>query len=659
MNIPLDRKLCRPTPGLAAPSMTDATVIAMGHSLSAIVFDGPAHPRARLAAQQDGHPVPRPFLALQLPLRSGGLRHVLLLGQGVDTVLACRIVLSLDGAPAAGIDPDWLQSPQADLSALTAQLSDVGRDRLLRAMLTTGASLFTGDAQAGLAEAILRLADLCDIPTAAPVARTQIAGQAIVSYAVPGGSGSRDLKDAVALENGHLLRLRPVRCLVEGKLLHVLFPPGLSPARILACPDTILRLAAPDAGTRRLPVADWLHGRGAACGDWLSGCLGRNGVASLCRSPAGDPVQTQLSLRHLSAGPAGLLYALVLSDPLHAVRRVVLERQGRRVDLTPGRGADGTAVAVGLADLGGLPRRGDTCRISVLCHSGPARLLAEAPVAAYDGGLPAGFEDAWTLGIDAAETLARARAGFHRPAPSAVIQHFGPTLACGLRIVTAIGDSADMIRARAATILAEGHAAPVEIVCTMTEGPLAVAARQAVAQTAAIYGIPHRLVLLPSLANAGERLHAALIQAQGVPALVMGADVLPDRQGWLRFWLRRLRRHKALAPALLAGDGSIAATPEGRDPCRGLPAAALPPSGRVAGRPLPGCLALGPAGIAQLLGRDAPHPDPAVWIAQALAGSARTETRFPFRRVGPAPAPGGFAAALADAEFALIAKVRP
>lgn len=634
--------------------MDEATAVGMGASLCAVFFDRPAGRRQRMQAEQDGGPVPRPFIAAQFPLRSGGTRHVLFVPQGIDTLLSRHLLLRLDGVPAARIDPDWLQLPQGDLSTLTAQLSAAGLHRMLRVLLTTGASLFAGPAETGLAAAAPDLLDICDIPALSPTARCQIAGRALVTYAAPGLSGAGKPADAVAILDGRLVRLRDFDCLAHGDRLHVLLPRGLRPGRIVAFGERPLRLDGGDASLRRVPVSDWVRVQGRAGGDWLSARLG--GAVALAPNPAPGTEPT-VAVRHLSALAVGLLHVLVLHDPSRRVQRVVLERQGRQAVLTPSHGADGTAMLVGFADLPG-GAGGDTCRISILEQGGHRRALASLPLAAFDGTVPPAFEDVWTAGADALWPLARARAAFRRAPPPSLTYHFGPARKCGLRIVTAIGSSVDLIRARAALILAEAHATPVEVICTMLDGPLAVGARHALAQTAAIYDIPHRLMLLPAKATAGEGIHAALSDARDAPVLVLGPDVLPDGPGWLSFWLRRLRRRDAVAPVLLASDGSIAATREGADPCRGLPPACLPALGRGADRPLAACLALAPSGVARLLDGNAPHPDAALWFAAALGGAARTESRHPFRRFGPAAPVSGFAAALAETGFALIEKVR-
>ncbi|WP_103172455.1 hypothetical protein [Paracoccus sp. SY] len=654
MNIPVDRKLCRPGPHPLAAPPVEATVISMGPILSAVFFDRPAGARTRMQAEQDGLPIPRPLIGAQLALRTGGTRHVLLVPQGIEALQARHLVVRLDGIAVAESDPRWLQPPEGELPALTAQLSAPGLCKLLRAMMT-GASLFAAPAQAGLADAIACLLDVCAIPSCMPVAETRIAGRLLVSYAVPGLPGMGHPAEAAAFLDGRLVRLKDFDCLAEGELLHVLLPAGMGRSQILALSDTPLRLAVGDALLRRLPVATWMRARSQACRDWLSGLAGT--IADAAPAPSARMEKPNIAIRHLSSTAEGILYALTLTDPSRMAGKIVLEWQGRQAELQTLHRADGTAILVGLADLPPDAGGGDTCRIRIVDRSGQSHLLAEPAVPAYDGGIPEGFRDAWMAGNDARRSLARARAGFRRMMPPCTVQHFGPSQKPRLRIVTAVGDSADMIRARAAMILAEGQGVPVEVVCTMTEGPLAIGARQALAQTAAIYGVPHRLVLLPAFATPAERMHAALSDAKDAPALLLGGDVLPEMPGWIRFWQQRLRRPAALAPVLLAQDGSIAATREGFDPCRGLPAEHLPQTGQGIGRPLPTCLALAPQGIARLLD-SVPHPDPAIWIARALQGCARSETRHPFRRFGPAPVSDGFAAALSEAEFSLIEKVR-
>lgn len=651
MNVSLDRRLRLSAPH-RPPRVDEAMVVALGSGLSAIFFDRRAGRRGRMQALQDDKPVRRPFFAVELALRSGGVRHVLFVPQSVEDVLSRPLTLILDDIPAAAIDPDWLQLPQEEPAALVAQVSGHGIQRLLRMMLTSGASLFPAAAQAALAEAALRLMDICDIRPIRPVARSQVAGRMLISYPNDATSESHGTPSVVSIVDGRLIPLRHSDCLAEGESLHLLLPPGLTAAQVIVFAGTTQRFAAVDTSLASLPVATWLKGRGKACREWLSACIGE-GLAIEQRPVSLGADKVKFEVRNLSSVASGLLFALAVQDPARALSKLVLGRQGHSAEVVPDHAPDGSALVTGFVDLPGPASGGDSCDIHGIFTSGHRRLLGNAAVVAFDGTIPAAFQEAWAAGQDTLTPLARARCAFTRAAPHSISHRFGPTRQCAFRIVTSIGASADLIRARASMILAEGANAPVEVVCTMAEGPLAMAARHAISNTAAIYGLAHRLVMVPEFANASERLHAALAEARDLPVLVLGPDVLPDAPGWLAFWLRRLRRQDALAAALLATDGAIAAVQAGADPCRGLPVANLPASGRPAGRPLPDCLALAPAAITRLLAVP-PHPDPAVWIASALGASARNETRFPFRRFAPAKAVGGFAAALAEHEFSLI-----
>lgn len=629
-------------------------MVPLGACGSAVFFDRPAGDGGRLWAEQDGKALPRPFMGAALPLRSGGVRQVLVVPQGAQALLARHLMLRVGDMAVAEVDPAWLQLPLAELPALTGGLSAEGTARLLRMMLTAGASLFGGSPQVELTDALCRLLDLCAIPTIPLLARTDIGGWILASYGLP--TGSARPADAMAILNGRLVRLPATRAFAENDQLHVLLHPGQVQAQIVVPGPAPARLAAAGLAPLRQPLRVWLQSRSKPCRDWLFAGLDGETAAALTRELADDAVDPTVTVGHLSRLPAGLLYLLHLHDPSRLVRTVVLAGAGQRVPLAPATGADGTALLVGLADLAEGADQESPFRIEGVCHSGRTKVLAQVPVASFDGTIPTGFAEAWKSGAKILEPLARARVTLRRDMAPTAVQHFGAGGNCGLRIVTPISDSADLIRARAALILAEAPAARVEVVCTIAEGSLAAAAYQILDLATAIYGVPHRLVLLPPAATAGHHLRAALAEARDTPVLILGADVLPAEAGWLSFWRRRLRRQTAIAPVLLAADGSIAATCEGEDPSRGLSVGQLPSQGRRIDRPLPDCLALAPAGLKRLL--DAPaHPDPAVWIARCLAG-VRSEHRFPFRRFGQAPARDALSAAMAEADFALIGRSR-
>lgn len=649
MNVPLDRKLRHALPRPADPPLPEAAVVPLGSGIGAVFVDLPPGRRARLDADLDGRPVPRPVFGAELPLRSGGVRHLLLVARDLRDLTGRRLILRSGEAAVAQIDPDWLQPPQADLADLIGPLTNAAFCKLLRAVLTTAASLFSGQAREDLAQAALRMMDLRGAVTLAPIAATRIAGRAIAAYA-PMGDGCGPRPDPVLALTDHRGRPLPAADLLshDGHL-HLRLPAGPAPERMVVLADPPLILQPPSPRTPQVAPAAWPGAQTEPCRDWLTAQLRAAAPAAGDTGPA-TPVPTIAAVT-LATVAGRLLYAIDIDDPGGVTAAVALLRGGRRHTLGTVATVDGHVHAVGLIDGTG-PGNG-AGHLQVLDRTGRVCAVREVRPVPYDGGITAEVARAWSAGAtDAAAPLAQARAAFARPAPAAVLRRFGAADRCRLRIVTPLDDRPDLIRARAAMILAEGAPAAVEVVATITQGPQALAAAEAMAWTAEIYGVPHRLVALPPHATAGERLRAALDGSADRPALLLGADVLPDGPGWLALWRGRLARGTACVPLVLAGDGSAAAPVTGNHhgqaagPGRGARPMAWPDADG---------LALTSAGIARLLAAGAPHPDAGLWIAGALGGPVRCEARFPFRRFGPVPVPDAFAAALAKAGRALIA----
>ena len=98
----------------------------------------------------------------------------------------------------------------------------------------------------------------------------------------------------------------------------------------------------------------------------------------------------------------------------------------------------------------------------------------------------------------------------------------------------------DLIRARAALVFAEPRGRAVEIVYHVRTGPLAEAARAAIAQAEAVYGIAHRLVTLPGgrrRTRTGSARRSRPRRRRGCSA--SGPTCCPARAGWLAAWLAR------------------------------------------------------------------------------------------------------------------------
>jgi hypothetical protein len=167
-------------------------------------------------------------VSTRLPLRRGGHRHVLLVGQGAERLARSACRLTLDGAPVAGTNPDWLQSPLVDPAELIEGLTDEGGRRLLKLTLTTGASLLGSGRTPGYGAAVRRLLRLLATPELSPVSVCALgpAGR-ILSYRMPVGR-TPIVEALAALTEDRVTRLSGFSVQVEahprGALLHLHAP---------------------------------------------------------------------------------------------------------------------------------------------------------------------------------------------------------------------------------------------------------------------------------------------------------------------------------------------------------------------------------------------------------------------------------------------------
>lgn len=670
MNIPVNHPIDTPeTPaGLRAKPLDDATLVALAPRVSVAYFDLPTAggARERLYAKQDGAPIPKPFIAGTFELRSGGVRHVLLMARGIDEVLARSMTLHLNDRPVAGLDPSWLQPPIADLAALVEGLTETGRVKLLRMLLTTGASLFLSAAGPALIASFRQMMDICDLAPMAPISATGFGAQTVLSYPAPCSGNLSGHVDVVAFASERPALLRKVAVVQDAHHLHIHLPAAAQDCEVVLFGDQPLRLSPPPAQMRRLPAPVWMEGRNATVRDWLheqvlAAAQRDVGAANALRELRPGAVEPQLSVRHLSATRAVVLHALELTDPQGLVRAVVIERGGQKAELPANCGVDGTGHVVGATALPGRPEEIEFYRILLLHHSGRLREVARGQIAAFDGTLSDEFSIAWRDSTDRSafeRSLASACLGAIRPTKRYAARRFGTLPGPpALRVVTEVAGSVDLLHARAAMIFAERSAKRVEVVCTLSEGPLAAAARRAIEEVVAIYGIPHTVISFPETTTPSERLQAALAEGAG-PALVLGGAVLPASPGWLAAWLRRLSSAKEdiIGSVLLAADGSVAGA-ENRldDSWRGLPAARLPEMLRNIRRPIVECFGLTEAGIWRVLSRDAAHPSPAVLMAQMIPEHGlQISTRHGFLRFAPAAAQEPFTQAMQQAALTLV-----
>lgn len=657
-----------PRPSSAASRIATAplpaSLVPLSPGVSAVVFDAAQLPksgeRPRLTARLDGTPLTRPMISTSLDLAAGGQRHVLLIGRDAQSLAAHRIDLALGIGPVAVIDPDWLQPALADGAALMDGLSDAGRRRLLKLFLTTGASLFGRGEGPAFAAAARDLMELMGVRTARFVACCPV-GQAghVVSYDLALAPEDCVVGELVALDGLAMRRIVGFRQRVEtserGARLHLFLAGSTVPAApLVSIGAAPILLPATEPETILRPIVPWLEQASDSLRAWLRDLIielapqDRTTASLLHELRHTGDAPPAVTIEHLSATAHGVLVSITLADPHLLIRGIQVER-GEATALLPAAedGWPNTRHARYLA----LPRpdwRSDVCRIRLLYRSGRLHTVEESTPAPFDGALPTGWEPE-----DAPAIAAARRDRDTGPAPRRVVTFGALPAAAPLAILVAVGDNLDLIRARAAMHLREPGS--VELIYHTPEGPLARAAQAAIAAAQAIYGLPHKLVLVPAGTAPSASLLAGLAEAGAAAVLLLGADILPAGPGWLAP-LRRAARSGApmLAPLLLGADGAVRSVPD----CLGLPAEDLPPA---LGTSLlsADCLLLTRAGVEMLAAFTRPYPNPDIVLAEAaarldaLGSPVRTHPRSRFVRYREPSAPSALERAVDAAALRL------
>lgn len=637
-----DRGVVVPLPTARRRPPTQAAIVPVAAGVTGVMFDAdPQAPDAgRLVALIDGEPLAGPAISTRLDLRDGGRRRLLLLARPADRLVDRAIALSLDGQLVASIDPGWVQSPLRDGADLIEGLTDRGRRQLAKLFLTTGASLFGGDDAADFIRVARRLLDLLGVRTLSPASWSPLgASGRVLSYRIAAQVDPDRIGALVLMMAGRVARLPGCELAVEatdgGCALHVFIPHPTPPgAELVGLGEAPVHLRAPAADLPPQPLHAWLARRDGATRNWVHAKV----EAEARRDPAAaallrelrhpDDAKPSISIRHLSGTAAGLLYAIDLDDPNRLLRAVRIERDGAAVDVELGAAPLPRGIAAPLIGFADLPRAypfDDACRIRLAYRSGRLRTVHEGPSGIFTGPVPRGFASRPTS--NAIEALAHARLTMDRPDPTSVVEDFGPEpFRPTISIVAGVGANLDLIRARAAMVFAEPGAEGVELVCHVPAGPLAVAARAAIADAAAVFGLPHRLVTVGSDADPATRLTAALRAARGPRALALGADVLPLGRGWLAHWARAMASDACIIGGTVLGvDGAVidaghCNTRRNRRHAPGLPGGGLPGSGSAAtSRVIADCVGLSRAAVDLLLTRTVWHPEPDVMLAQVVA----------------------------------------
>ncbi len=639
--------------------VVQAAVVPVAAGIAAVFFDLPGDLRAqrgRLGGTIGGAALPRPVISARLALRGNGWRHVILLRREAGELAreACRF--DLGGVVVAVLDPAWLQSPLRDPVALVEGLSEEGRHRLMRMLLTTGASLTGAGRASGYAAALSAYLDLIGAEELRPVSvRAAGATARLLTYAMAGEAPMPQIDTLVALSKervsrvaGHSARLEET---AAGRMLHVFVPQAGDGSYVGIGPGTVLLGgSSPDGRLRAL--APWLAQRDDAVQEWVRGLVARlpqdDKIARAVGKEiaVGDAASPELLVRHLSAVPGGVLMLAELRDPARLAAAVRLEAGGQTADIevAPCRGV--WASFVKLPGVG----PGASCEIAVIHGSGRVARAGKLQLEALGHGVPPEFADREPQAV--AGALAAAFCALGTVPVEADCLDIGEVPARpGFGLVIRAGAGPDLLRARLAMLASEPGMERVEVV-HFAQSRAASAVQAVLTQGQSVYGIGGRLVVVADEGDETAGLRAALGSLRASAALVLGEDVLPQAGGWLGHWRRALRgsRGPALVGGVVLGSTGEVRAAGGRGlsmPWNGLPAAAVAASGQVrSGRVSAMCVGMRRAAI-EAFCRQAPgFPQPDVMLMElarrlGAAGRPASATLLAGRCVafGP-PRPG-------------------
>jgi hypothetical protein len=613
-------------------------VVAISETISALVFDEPLQPqnasRRRLTAVMDGNPPEPPYLATQLELSSGGLRHVFVLSGAAEALAVTRSVLYLQGVPSAGLDPEWLQSPLSDATALIGGLTDTARRKLIHLLMTTGASLFrlcTRSGSGSLLDQLLSLEDVRTLPLASACSVGTSAR--ILSWRLPAAFRGEMPQSFVLEDSDRTRQFDGVQAHLEvtgaHSVLHLYCPtPPADDTRIVALAEPFLRLAGSSAELSLQPIGPWLERRDPSTVSWARDQLRHLGETDAMAASGLREMNTRpddlpsLDIHHLSVTRSGLLYAFCLSDTHDLVSAIRLERDGEVRDIA----VDGQPL------VGYLPWAhpgSGSCRVRLVYGSGRLQSIQEGDLPQFEGDAPKALS---LVDHDlATRVLASARSDGPLPFPRGGmdIEQIGPR-PTGVRIslIAPTGPSVDILRARAAAIFSQAEAPEVELVTFMPEPQDRSAARLAHQIVSTTFDLPVRLLTLKGRWTAADALRAALSEAAGDIMLVLGAGVVPNGPAWCAHWISHISDEVQIVGGTLldASDTVLdagasltnsAARVEWR--LRGATLFDLPSTDA-----LPtcaascACVALGPDARDLFLSTPAAHPNPDVLLARAI-----------------------------------------
>ena len=603
-----------------------------------------ADPRLRLVTE--GGERGRRVASTTLVTAGGGRRFVIVVGgASVDDMLASAFAVQVDRTVLARWSPWHLQSPVRRLDELVDGLAAVGASRLVRLLATTATSLFRTHRCGAYSRSVRQLI--------AAMRLTRVDARRLVRLRGVGLLVTAEVPDDVAIQPPETLAWlhadgvrdfrQPVARLGRRggrRSLQLLLPDAESfTGGCVGLGEASWYLAACDAVVAE-PLAGWLGEQSPAVRLWLDGVLAneaqwRPAAAALRRELGADDARPpRLMVDALARTDTGVVAAATLDDPLDLVRTIHARVGGHTFEWPMERRDDEPAAANAAptrhfihwtaADAVAVGTNG---AFELELHSG-RRLEAGSPtVGRLDRAVPAPFVDDGALGADALAVLADVHAGRSpRYDPRRCHDVGAPSTLPRLALIVPVAEVPDVLRTRAAMLRSERGLATTELVYVVPDGPTVAGVHALLGDLERIYGVPARLVVTDPDGGRSDDLVAGIRAARAPAVLLLGADVLPTRSGWLAEWTRTLakqRRTALLGGVVVASDGRIVHAgdgPAGRrrrvpDPSRASGGVARTARRAATTSLSPACVGLAPVAVAAVRGLTRPYLDPDILLA--------------------------------------------
>lgn len=564
-----------------AGDVVTAKIAQLSENRCAVFFDSSADftdPKARLTVYVGGAARCTPVMILRLPLVGSRLRVVALLSTDNVPLHLQDVRIHAGTRLVALIDPNALQSPVVDHLSLLSDLSHESQTKLLRALLTTGPSLFkqggTSDKSLdGFDKVVKQLLSSLSIPCLSLQSFRAMGKSArSMSYALPHDTDPVEIRDLVEIADGKVRRIPKFDTLIEsdqtGKTLHLVLPEPLSQdVTLVAISDRPLHLAGPLRDADLKPLQSWLQRQKPPVQRFMINALNNlreddslaENLYQEVRCPEHD--KPRLDVLYAARCGDGLLYMIKARDPRGLLSNARWVSDGIEIDVPldrpvwhPRHGDVYPGYVRGFAPADPLARQ---FHLWGELRSRRAFLTETVEPEAFDGLVPEIFEELDDALLDRMLGQAVALALEDRPSPKSTIDWFGKRPAkAKTSLLIFIQDTFDYPRALLTQLALEpgGDASVTLLVAAHPDQRPGL--RRLAEDLNAVTSCTIAVLCLGARALPSEKLRAALISVNAEATFLFNGACLPENKGWLDRWYALVSTVSTAQTACIPVDGT-------------------------------------------------------------------------------------------------------